>query len=140
MKGENGKMKFRLSYTIRRGFIFIFVFSFFVSMLVGCSDDTHITVEPYQLVGLWQKFGTQEFWRYRIDGTGVTWDESEDVSEEESNLTYDWSIDGDELTHIFRGSLGNQAVPKVYTVTSISSSQMKWEDVYGQTYVLLKVE
>ena len=53
-------MKFRLSYTIRRGFIFIFVFSFFVSMLVGCSDDRqHITVEPYQLVGLWQKFGTQ---------------------------------------------------------------------------------
>ena len=98
----------------------------------------HITVEPYQIEGLWQKIGTQEFWRYRVDGTGVTWDESEDVSEEESNLTYEWTINGDELTHVFHGSLGNQAVPKVYTVTSISSSQMEWEDIYGQTYVLLK--
>ena len=60
------------------------------------------------------------------------------MSEEESNLTYEWTINGDELTHVFHGSRGNQAVPKVYTVTSISSSQMEWEDIYGQTYVLVK--
>lgn len=119
--------------------IAFFVILFFSLLATSCNDErVHITVEPYQIEGLWQKIGTQEFWRYRVDGTGVTWDESEDVSEEESNLTYEWTINGDELTHVFHGSLGNQAVPKVYTVTSISSSQMEWEDIYGQTYVLVK--
>lgn len=122
---------------VRDKCVALFVVLFFSLLATSCIDE-HTTVEPYQLHGLWQKFSTQEYWRYRADGTGVTWDESEDVSEEESNLTFEWSINGDELTHIFRGSLGNQAVPKVYTITSISSTQMKWEDDYGQTYILIK--
>ena len=122
---------------VRDKCVALFVVLFFSLLATSCIDE-HTTVESYQLHGLWQKFSTQEYWRYRADGTGVTWDESEDVSEEESNLTFEWSINGDELTHIFRGSLGNQAVPKVYTITSISSTQMKWEDDYGQTYTLIK--
>ena len=97
------------------------------------------TMEPGQLVGCWQVTGTQEYWRYRSDYSGVTWDESEDISEEESNLTYTWTINGDELTHVFSGEMGNQAVPKVYTVTSISANAMEWKDIYGMTKTFNKV-
>lgn len=109
-------------------------------LLAGCHEkETHITVEPEQVVGKWQYENTKEYWRYRSDFTGVTWDEGEDVSEEESNLTYEWTLSGDQLTHVFSGAQGNQAVPKVYTITEIDESRMVWKDDYGMTKVLLKV-
>ncbi len=110
-------------------------------LLTGCGPDvTHITVGADQLYGLWKKTGTQEYWRYRANGTGVTWDVADDVTEEESNMVFTWSVDGDVLTHIFTGIQGNQAIPKVYTVTEISASAMKWKDDYGITYSFMKEE
>ena len=110
-------------------------------LAAGChKPETHITVEPEQLLGKWQKDGSQEYWRYRSDSTGVTWDEAEDVSEEESNLTFEWTINGDRLTHVFRGAQGNQAVPKVYTVKEISESTMRWQDDYSMEYSFTKTE
>lgn len=107
----------------------------------GCGEDeVPVNVTPGQLCGCWVKNGTQEYWRYLDDGTGVTWDEADDVAEEESNLRYEWSVDGDRLTHLFRGEQGNQAVPKVYTVKGISPSSMSWEDDYGQQYTLIRVD
>ena len=112
-------------------------------LLVSCtpSDNrVHITVNPEQLQGCWVKSGTQEYWRYRDDSTGVTWDESEDMTEEESNLTFTWEVNRDVLTHIFRGVMDNQAVPKVYTITEITPQSMKWEDDYGITCTLNKTD
>ena len=100
-------------------------------LFAGCSlfeNDNHITVGEDQLYGCWVKAGTQEYWRYRDDGRGVTWDEADDISEEESNLTFTWTVRQDELTHIFRGEMDNQAVPKVYTIKAINNSSMDWED------------
>lgn len=120
---------------------FIMTFVMLAALLAsGChEEETHINVDPAQLEGKWVKNGTQEYWRYVADNTGVTWDESEDVSEEESNLRFEWTINGDVLTHVFRGEQGNQAVPKVYTVTEIDASVMKWKDDYGMSYQLNKV-
>jgi hypothetical protein len=70
----------------------------------------------------------------------VTWDESEDISESESNLRFTWEIaNDDELRMVSSGEMGNQFVPKNYTVTEISSTTMKWEDAFGLTYTLNKV-
>ena len=110
-------------------------------LLTSCFDkETHIKVEESQIHGKWVKNATQEYWRYNTDHTGVTWDESEDISEEESNLIYEWSLNGDQLTHVFSGLQGNQAVPKVYTITAISKTGMEWKDDYGMTYQLTKAE
>lgn len=122
------------------GLLLCFLFSF-TMFFVSCSKEEHIKVKSTQLHGLWKKSNTQEFWRFKEDNTGVTWDEAEDVSEEESNMTFEWSIaHGDELTCIFRGEMGNQAVPKLYVIKEISETKMKWEDYYGITYVYVKVE
>ncbi len=110
-------------------------------LAAGCHEtETHITVEPEQLVGRWLLDGSQEYWRYRDDYTGVTWDESEGKTEETSNLTFEWTINGDRLMHVFRGEQGNQAVPKVYTVKAINSTTMRWEDDYKMEYNFTKSE
>lgn len=112
-----------------------------MALLAGAchEEEVHIVVQPDQLYGCWVKNGTQEYWRYLEDGTGVTWDEAEEITEEESNLRFEWSVEGDVLTHVFRGEQGNQAVPKVYTVKGISASSMSWEDDYGLPYTFIKV-
>ncbi len=110
-----------------------------VGFFVGCSDDPVLDVNSDDLVGKWVVENTQEYWRFRGGGTGVTWDESEDISEEESNLKFEWSLDRDELTCVFRGANENQAVPKVYRIREITASSMKWENIYGQTTRLKKL-
>ena len=109
---------------------------------VGCGrTEVHINVSDDQMEGVWQRNGTQEYWRYVVDGhTGVTWDLGEDITEEESNLTFTWSINGDELTDVFTGAQNNQAVPKRYTIKEISSTAMTWEDEYGMTGKFTKTE
>ncbi len=109
-------------------------------LVAGCGDkEQPINVGAEQLYGCWVKNGTQEYWRYLEDGTGVTWDESEDISEDESNLRFEWSVSGDLLTHIFHGEQDNQAVPKLFTIKGISASSMSWVDDYGQSYTFIKV-
>lgn len=104
----------------------------------GCGKDSVLDVNPNDLTGKWVVENSQEYWRFRSGGTGVTWDESEDISEEESNLKFEWTLDRDELTCVFRGANENQAVPKVYRIREISSSSMRWEDIYGRTTRFVK--
>lgn len=105
----------------------------------GCKKEKeHLNVPDSSVQGLWVKSGTQEYWRYNSDHTGVTWDESDDISESESNLRYTWEIrGGDELMMVSSGEMGNQFVPKTYTITEINSTTMKWES-YGMEYTLKK--
>ena len=122
--------------------VYIVLLAFGALMAAACGrSEIHINVNDDELVGLWQKENSQEYWRYNEDYSGVTWDEAEDITEEESNLVYTWSVtDGDVLRHVFTGAEANQAVPKVYTVKEISSVAMTWEDDYGMRYRLVKVK
>lgn len=125
----------------KRYIIWALVGALTLGCLAGCKKRVvHINVSEGQVVGVWVKNNTREYWRYDSDNTGVTWDESEDISESESNLRFTWEIaNDDELRMVSSGEMGNQFVPKNYTVTEISSTTMKWEDAFGLTYTLNKV-
>lgn len=106
--------------------------------VTSCGEkDNHITVSDDQVIGLWLRSGSQEYWRYNADHTGASWDASEDISDVETNMSLTWSLDGDQLMHVFTGAMNNQAVPKTYTISSISSSTMVWYDNYYNTHITL---
>lgn len=107
-------------------------------LMTSCKKENPVTIDASLLPGKWLHEGTEEYWRYYANGNGVTWDESEDISEEESNLTFQWTLSGDVLTHVFTGSSGNQAVPKVFYVNYINGSIMQWTDDYGSTIHLIR--
>ena len=125
----------------KRYIIWALVGALTLGCLAGCKKRVvHINVSEGQVVGVWMKKNTREYWRFDSDNTGVTWDESEDISESESNLRFTWEIaNEDELRMVSSGEMGNQFVPKNYTVTEVSSTTMKWEDLFGLTYTLNKV-
>ena len=130
----NGKMTGKGSLMRCIGRFFIYPILFLVVLtLNSCWKDMFLDVNPDDLIGKWVVENTQEYWRFKSDGHGVTWDESEDIYESESNLKYEWTLEGDELTCVFRGDNENMAVPKVYRIREISSTSMKWEDYYGFT-------
>ena len=119
-------------------------------LLAGCNkrnNDERLEVDAQQVTGLWAKANNPyEYWRFKSDGTGVTWDETPDpedgepeMTEEMSNLTYTWYIsDGDVLMFDFTGAMANQDVPKYYYITDINATTMTWRDEYGLSYNLTK--
>ena len=72
-----------------------------------------------------------------VQANGTTWDESDDVSEDEAQL-FNWTLTGSTLKHEHVGTF--VMVPKVYTVTSLTSSELVYEDDYGTAHHFSKVE
>ena len=72
-----------------------------------------------------------------VQANGTTWDESDDVSEDEAQL-FNWTLTGSTLKHEHVGTF--VMVPKVYTVTSLTSSELVYEDNYGTAHHFSKVE
>lgn len=100
--------------------------------------EEELRVSDVQLVATWQLFGSEEYWRFDIDHTGETWDESEDVREGEgTRLT--WSLSGHTLSVQLRGTMG-QVVPYDYTITTINDARLTWVDAYGNSRTLTKVK
>ena len=111
-------------------------------LVVGCwHEEEGITVSDEQLYGVWQKQGTQEFWSYREDGTGHTWDQADDIMNEtdSGSVAYSWSVSGDQLRHRFSGTNIGDMVVRTYTITAISATEMEREEEIG-TYKLRRVE
>ena len=72
-----------------------------------------------------------------VQANGTTWDEGDDVSEDEAQL-FNWTLTGSTLKHEHVGTF--VMVPKVYTVTSLTSSELVYEDDYGTSHHFSKVE
>lgn len=137
----------RVTYKHPRLFV-----AFFLLLMLGLAscggktpeDDFDVNL----LYGKWQE-GTV-FERYyetafdsilpngdTIHANGTTWDVKEDIAEEEAQL-FRWTLNGATLTHEHVGTF--IIVPKVYTVSTLTSSELVYHDDYGTTHHLTKVE
>ena len=89
------------------------------------------------LIGVWQS-GTL-FYRFNEDGTALTWDTADDVTEEEaSSLT--WTLERSHFTHIHRMGISNAVVPKHYRITQLDLLQLIFKDEFGKTYTFTKAD
>lgn len=126
------RLTLRLTFCVAAGLLF-----------AACQpEDKGITVNEEQLYGVWQKSGTEEFWSYREDGMGHTWDRADDIMSEtdSGSVAYSWSINnGDQLRHRFSGTNIGDMVVRTYTITSINGGRMVREEEIG-TYTLVRVE
>jgi hypothetical protein len=103
-------------------------------MAVSCETEEP-SFDEALLIGKWQS-GTL-FYKYHGDGTGATWDTADDVTEEEAQ-EFTWTLVKTELTHIHILEIGG-SVPKVYTVTELTSSSLKYHDDFGVEFSFTKV-
>jgi hypothetical protein len=103
-------------------------------LAVSCTEE-EVFFDQSLLTGKWQS-GTL-FYKYLVDGTGGTWDTSDDVTEAEAQA-FTWTLVNDLMTHIHVLEMGG-SVPKIYTVTELTSTTLKYEDDFGVSFSFTKV-
>lgn len=119
---------------MKRTFNYLLAFVIAAMAMVSCLPEEDFFDEGL-LIGKWRS-GT-EYYRYDDGGTGVSWDTSDDVTEEEGQA-YTWTLERSELTHIHVVTVGG-GVPKVYTVTQLTTTTLKYKDDFNNTFSFVKV-
>ena len=73
---------------------------FLFAALCACTPDdpTEGDFDVTHLYGKWCQEGTKVYYKYNEDGTGATWDESDDVGEDEAQ-DFLWTLTGSTLIH-----------------------------------------
>jgi hypothetical protein len=67
-----------------------------------------------------------------------TWDTSDDVTEEEA-LPFTWTLEEDDLIQIHILEMGGK-IPKSYTVTALTTTNLNYHDDYGKSYSFTRVD
>ena len=116
--------------------LYIPIFVLITLVFNACLPED-ISYDEMLLIGKWQS-GTV-FYRYNSDYSGVTWDTSEDVHEEEGSV-FTWSLEKSELTHNIVVLVGGTSVTKIYTVTKLTETALEYKDDYGTSHSFVKVE
>jgi hypothetical protein len=106
-----------------------------LSFLAVSCEPEQTTFDESLLTGKWQS-GTL-YYKYLADGTGGTWDTADNVTEAEAQA-FTWTLVKSELTHIHIMQTGG-SVPKVYTVTELTSTTLKYHDDFGVNWSFTKV-
>jgi hypothetical protein len=115
--------------------IFHLTFFMAISLLFVSCEPEEKSFDQSLLIGKWQS-GTL-YYKYLSDGTGATWDTGDDVTEAEAQA-FTWTLIASELTHIHLLEIGG-SVPKVYTVTELTSTSLKYEDDFNVKFSFTKV-
>jgi hypothetical protein len=125
--------KIRLLKKMRKIFLYCIIPVLTAFLLASCEKE-EIFDESF-LPGKWES-GTM-YYRYFSNGDGYSWDEGDDVTEEEAQ-GFTWTLEHSVLTHIHILEIGG-TVPRVYTVTELTPSSLKYEDDFGRSYSFTKV-
>jgi len=72
-----------------------------------------------------------------VYANGTTWDVSDSITEDEAQ-PFKWTLTGSTLKHEHVGTF--VTVPKLYTITSLTSNTLVYSDDYGTTHHFSKVE
>lgn len=115
----------------------LYYFGLFIAVSIFAVSCTPIeeSLDSTLLIGKWQS-GTL-FYTYLSSGSGSTWDTADDVTEAEAQV-FTWTLVESELTHIHVLEMGG-TVPKIYTVTELTSTSLRYQDDFGKTFSFTKV-
>lgn len=119
-------------------------------VMSSCGISSDVEYDKALMVGKWEepsrlyedvdtgeKLQGYNYEVYKADGTGYTWDTADDVTEAEAQK-FTWTLEGDDLTQIHIMEMG-ASVPKVYTVTNLTETELSYKDEYGKTHSFTKV-
>jgi len=106
-----------------------------ISLFVVSCTKEETSFDQTLLTGKWQS-GTL-FYKYLSNGTGGTWDTSDNVTEAEAQA-FTWTLEEDVFTHIHILQVGGN-VPKIYTLTELTSTTLKYHDDFNVNFSFTKV-
>lgn len=116
----------------------LFVIACMTVALVSCGGliSGQDEFDKTMLVGKWvNDSNSQEYYVFEDTYTGYTWDEGEDVYEEDAccdlNCMFAWSMLGSELTIIYSTTMtGEGSIPKLYTLSKLTDTELVYYDLF----------
>lgn len=105
-----------------------------VSILAVTCKPEAVSFDETLLFGKWRS-GTL-YYKYLSGGSGATWDTADDVTEAEAQV-FTWTLVKADLTHIHVLQIGG-TVSKIYTVTELTSTSLKYHDNFGVSFSFVK--
>ncbi len=132
---------------LKKRFLQIAFLALVAIAVVSCSDKSS-EFDEYLLIGKWERPSPlndeeaqgYEYYRYDIGGIGASWDEADDVTEEEAQ-EFKWTLIKSDLTLTHKIETTDQyGIPKVYTVIKLTTTELVYKDDFGITYEFTKVE
>jgi hypothetical protein len=115
--------------------VFLYLLSTVMIALLMVSCEKEEFFDESFLTGKWES-GTM-YYRYFANGNGYSWDESDDVTEEEAQA-FTWTLVQSVLTHKHTIEMGG-GVPQVYTVTELTPTKLRYKNFFGRSYSFTKV-
>ena len=119
---------------MKRNIGILIICLFAVLCLDGCDFFNKKKFDEAMLPGHWQSGTLHEF--YSANGTGYTWDTSDDVGPEEAQ-PFTWTLTDATLTQNHQMEMGG-IVPKTYTLTTLNTNTLAYHDDYGKSYTFTK--
>ena len=120
---------------IRKLFVFSLVLSVFF-FFNSCNRESE-NLDKTLLYGKWKSGDL--YYRYDSNGWGATWDESEDVREDEAQR-YRWTLSKAELMQMHELEMaGSFDIPKYYTITELTASTLRYKDDF-RSFSFTKVQ
>ena len=116
-------------------YLFIIIGCLSMAFLPSCGPVEISDVDANQIYGKWCDGTVYE--RYDSDGTGVTWDTADDVSEEEAQ-PFSWTLNGTRLTQVHYGEMSSE-IYKQYNVTKLNACNFSYEDDFGFGHNFVRV-
>ena len=111
--------------------IVYFSISFLLVSILFHSCGKEENFDETLLYGKWEpKSGTSMYFRYDKNGEGVTWNPKVDQMEEEGQR-FTWELVQAELTQIHFMEIGSVGIPKIYTVTELTETTLKYKDSFS---------
>lgn len=133
-----------MGYKKYKKFLFFCFLACACALVWSCGKEKHLEVSPDQLYGEWTLDSNTDYhWTFASDGTGSLVNYGEFDPDDETNGDFTWALsNGDELEVEFKGSgeLGGIDIVKQYTIKEISTTALRWEDVYGRESALTKIQ
>ena len=120
------------------------------AVVASCSLGTEPTFQENDLLGLWQEDGKEAFVRFTAekDSTGVykygcEWSEGEGVFESDlttyGNGWFKWKLVKADLTEIHLMENGGAEMPKVYTVSKLTDTELQYKDDFKNVHSFQKM-
>ena len=119
--------------------LYLSVSLLFISVLFNsCSKEDEF--DETLLYGKWKPVsGTSMYFRYDSNGTGVTWNPNDDVSESEGQK-FRWKLSQSELEQRHNIEIIDaDIIIEVYTVTELTATSLKYKNE-SKTYSFTKID
>lgn len=93
------------------------------------------------IVGRWKTDAAEPYFEvYSANGSGKMWDTADDVQEDEAD-TFDWTIEGSQMTQIIHFQGGQGDVPQLCNIIILNETTLKYNnDILKREVTLTRVQ